>query len=605
MRLTFAPLTGLLFLAGAFNASGNDDPITMNMRDADIRSVTQWMSEVSGKHFLIDPNVEGRITVVSPATLSIDNAYAVFLQALRLAGYSTITNGNVVSIVPDTARSIKLLDNFEETGNAERAVHVLPLAQVNAQQLVEQLRPLVPDSAYIGALPNSNSIMLADQVGNIKRIRELTLQLDRAGNSDIEIIRLRHTTAANAVRTLQNLQQNDGSSRPFSLASDTRSNSVLINADKLRRQQLKELLQKIDKPVSQSGQTKVVYLHYLQAEELLPILRDMGEKSTAGDDNNVSIQASKASNALVLTAPPPLLAAMEKVIDEIDIRRSQVLVEAIIVEVNDDLADDLGVEWQSKPGADGVFASTEFGLSGSVDNATGAVSGLGSGFSLGYLRNGSLRALATAMETDIDANLLSTPSIVTQENQEASILVGRNIPVKTGEQTSAANNTDNPFTTIERRDIGLKLKVTPTIDDSSAVSMKIEQSVENLSDTLLNTGIVIDKREISTHVTVENDEILVLGGLIRDNDQKTTRRIPVLGHIPVLGRLFQREETTVVRNNLMVFIRPKVLKRRDQRQQLSSERYQQLQEKQKNLSTEESLEQSAPLLPDYENLPNP
>jgi general secretion pathway protein D len=574
----------------------------MNMRNADIRSVTQWMSEVSGKHFLIDPNVEGNITVVSPATLSTKNAYAVFLQALRLAGYSTQTNGNVVSIVPDSKRSLQLLESFDSSQSAERAVHVIPLQQISAAELVEQLQPLVPDSAHISALPGSNSVMIADQVGNIQRLRELSLQLDRAGNSEIDIVKLRYATAADAVRTLQNLQQDNGAATPYTLASDTRSNSVLINADAQRRQQLKELLQKIDKPLTQSGQTKVVYIHYLQAEELVPLLRGM-HKSNTDNDSNISVQASKASNALVLTAPPPQLAAMEKVIREVDIRRSQVLVEAIIVEVNDDLADDIGVEWQSNPAADGSFAGTEFGLNGTVTD--GAVTGLGSGFSLGYVRNGSLRALATAMETDTDANLLSTPSIVTQENQEASILVGRNIPVRTGEQTGQFNDTNNPFTTIERRDIGLKLKITPTIDDATALSIKIEQSVENLSETVLASGVVIDKREISTKVTVEDDEILVLGGLIRENDQKTTRRVPVLGHIPVLGRLFQREETTVVRNNLMVFIRPKVLKRRDQRNALSKEHYETLQNKQRQLNEESELPSEKPLLPGYDNLPNP
>lgn len=577
MRITIRRLCALLSLVILSHVAANlaaAEQITMNMRDADIRSVVQWMSELSGKHFIIDPSVNGQLTVISPDKLKQEDAYQVFLKALELAGYTTVNDGNIVSIIANTNRSAKILQSFDGSDDSEQAVYVLPLKRLDAKKLATELKPLIPETGYIGTLGNNNSLLIADRISSIQRIKKLTEQLDQQGGSNITIVHLKHASAADAVRTVENLRQNIGNDETLSVASDTRSNSVLINGSNHKRQQIRDVLARIDKPFTRNGSTKVIYIHYLEAQELVPILKGMtgdADKSQTGVTSNVSIQVSKTSNALILTAPPPELAAMQDVIKNIDVRRKQVLVEAIIVEVNDEVSNDIGVQWQTKPAADGTFASTNFNIAGQADGT-----GLGQGFSLGYLRNGSLRALLNALSNDVNANLLSTPSIVTLDNQEAEILVGRNIPVVTGEQTNSTSATDNPFRTIERRDIGVSLKITPHINDGKSVTMDILQSVENISNTVASTnGIATDKRSIKTKVTVDNNEILVLGGLIRKDDKQTVHRVPVLGHIPILGKLFQRDENTTVRNNLMVFVRPIILEKKSNSSSLSKQRYNQ------------------------------
>ncbi len=592
-----------------------DDRITMNMRDADVRTVIQWMAETTGKHFIIDPQVQGKISVIASDTLSTDEAFQVFLKALEISGFSAIEKGKSVTVVPNSKASksnTAVLDSFSGRGSSERAVHVIGLKNVTATDLAAQLRPLVSDSGYLTALADSNNLIIADQVDNIQRIKELVRRIDQQGSINVDVVRLKYASADDALQSLGQLMSGAGGSDRdrsgrggaaplLNVASDVRTNSILISGIASKRAQIRDLLRRIDKPLEKTANTKVVYLNYLQAEEMVPILQGMSgslqkdDKEVTINKANISIQASESSNALVMTAPPPLLKDMEDVIKRIDVRRSQVLIEALIVEVNDDLADDIGVQWNTELDGDGVQAATDFGVANiqqqtdTAGNVIGENLTLGQGFTLGYFRNGNIRALLNAFESNTKANLLSTPSIVTLDNQEAEILVGSSVPFVTGEATGSFAGTENPFRTIERKDIGVSLKLTPQINDDNSLTLDILQEVENLTDSVQAEDLITNKRSIKTRVLINDRETLVLGGLTEKTSTETISRVPVLGYIPVLGKLFQRKNTTELRNNLMVFIRPVILNKVDKARDVTRQRYDSIRGKQQKYNERENL----------------
>ncbi|MGI9284639.1 MAG: type II secretion system secretin GspD [Pseudomonadales bacterium] len=596
-------LPALLLLASfsvASQQSADDERITMNMRDADVRTVIQWMAETTGKHFIIDPQVQGKISVVASETLSTDEAFQVFLKALEVSGFSAIEKGKSITVVPN-AKSSKtntaVLDSFSGRSSSERAVHVITLKNVTAADLAAQLRPLISDSSYLTALPASNTLIIADQVDNILRIKELVRRIDLQGSINIDVVKLKYASADDALQSLGKLMGNasgydNGAPMLLNVASDARTNSILISGIPSKRAQIRDLLRRIDRPLEKTANTKVVYLNYLQAKELVPILEGMSG-SLQKDDKEVtiakatiSIQASESSNALVMTAPPPLLKDMEDVIKRIDVRRSQVLIEALIVEVNDDVADDIGVQWNTELNGDGVEAATDFGLA-NIDRVTDSAGNvieenlaLGRGFTLGYFRNGDIRALLTAFESNTKANMLSTPSIITLDNQEAEILVGSSVPFITGETTGDFSETENPFRTIERKDIGVSLKITPQINNDQSITLDILQEVENLTDSTVAEDLITNKRSIKTRVLVDDRETLVLGGLTEKNNTEIISRVPVLGYIPILGKLFQRKGTEETRNNLMVFIHPVILNKVDKAKEVTRQRYDSIRDKQ-------------------------
>ncbi len=630
----YSLLAALLLLASCSlfaQDDADDERITMNMRNADVRTVIQWMAETTGKHFIIDPQVQGKISVIASDTLSTDEAFQVFLKALEISGFSAIEKGKTITVVPNTKASkssTAVLDSFSGRGSSERAVHVIGLKNVTATDLAAQLRPLVSDSGYLTALADSNNLIIADQVDNIQRIKELVRRIDQQGSINVDVVRLKYASADDALQSLGQLMSGAASSGRYgpdsgaapllNVASDARTNSILISGIASKRAQIRDLLSRIDKPLEKTANTKVVYLNYLQAEEMVPILEGMSgslqkdDKEVTISKANISIQASESSNALVMTAPPPLLKDMEDVIKRIDVRRSQVLIEALIVEVNDDLADDIGVQWNTELDGDGVQAATDFGLANiqqSTDSAGNLIEEnltLGQGFTLGYFRNGNIRALLNAFESNSKANLLSTPSIVTLDNQEAEILVGSSVPFVTGEATGNFAETANPFRTIERKDIGVSLKITPQINDDQSITLDILQEVENLTDSVQAEDLITNKRSIKTRVLVDDKETLVLGGLTEKTSTESISRVPLLGSIPVLGKLFQRKNTTELRNNLMVFIRPVILNKVDKARDVTRQRYDSIRGQQQKYNERESLldfkrdKRERPQLPELE-----
>jgi len=579
-RRVFVFLLGVTFPIIAIAS----DTITMNMRDADIRTVIQWMAETTGKNFVVDPTVQGTITVLSSEPLAPEQAFKVFLQALAINGFSASTKNNMVSIVPAAKASNNhsaVLDSFAGRAGAEKAVHVFSTTNVDAALVATQLQALIGEHGSLSALPNTNTLLIADSIDNIKRIRQLVNRLDQRGQIDVDVIRLKYLDSSDALRTLQALANTDENADKPSLAADARSNSSLLSGTPSQRQRLRDLLGKLDQKQSERGTTEVVFVQYMDAAELVPILQSVtaSNPGAAAEQGQASVEVSETANALILTASEPLLRDMKKVISEIDIERQQILLEAIIVEVNDDLVEKLGVQWNTSFTGDGVEAATNFSLGG-LPTDSGALdsSVLGEGFTLGYYRNGSLRALLSALDNSSDANLLSTPSVVALDNEQAEILVGSNVPIVSGRQTSAASGTDDPFTTIERHDIGVSLQITPQINQHGGILLDVLQKVESISNSAIAEDLIFDKRSIKTKVNIGDNEVLVLGGLTRQDTIQSVDRVPVLGYIPILGRLFESRTDQSVRSNLMVFIHPRILGKKETRSKISKERYDNIKE---------------------------
>lgn len=585
-------LTALSVILPLQAQQAEQELLTINMRDADIGAVIQWIAEQTNKKIVVDPRVKGKVTVLANQAMNAEQAYQVFLTTLDVYGYAASESGGILRIYPAALNKNAprdLIANFDQLGGGEQIIYIFQARQVSAIKLVELLKPLLPATGHIAAYPESNSLIIADESANVKRLVTMVKQIDQSGDFDIEVIKLNHADARNVVGLVLSLTQS-AASPSFSITSDERSNSLLMTGDPATRNRVSQLIKQLDKPITDSGNTRVVYLHYLDAAELLPILRGMAtamaeDNKNAEANSSISIEASESSNALIMTAPPYILEMMADVIAQVDIRRAQVLVEAIIVEVSKDFSQTLGVEWNTSLNRDdGVEAITNFGLKSADED--GVLSLIGSGLNLGFYRNGSLRALVQAVANENDANILSTPSIMTLDNQEAEILVGSNVPLITGQSTGSSSSTNDPFTTIEREDIGLSLKITPQINSGDAITLDVLQEIETISEISANTNdIVTNKRSIKTKVIVEDDNILVLGGLISDDVQQIVSKVPILGDMPLLGALFRTTTDKVIKKNLMVFIHPVILDSDEVAIELSQKNYNLMQDLQKKYNS--------------------
>jgi general secretion pathway protein D len=495
---------------------------------------------------------------------------------------------------------IPVMDASGKAGKEDIVVRIVKIKNLAAQQLISLLKPLTPNSAHLAAYPESNTLVIADRAGNIDQIVDIINRIDQAGTIDIEIIKLEFASAKDVSKILTELVQKNGGakdaanappSRALSITSDERSNSILMTGDPVMRMQMRKLIQKLDLPLSGEGNTQVVYLNYITAKDIQPILEGVGGSTKKGagkeavgaEDVEVNVQALEQTNAVVITAPPSMLNTMKGVIAKLDVRRQQVLVEALIVEVSEDVGRDIGVFWTGKGegvGAVGAFGSKNAAVSGT--NSSGVVEKFTnlpvSGLSLGFYDSGDLVGLIRALEKDTNTNVLSTPTVIALDNEEAKILVGESVPFKTGAEqlnntTVVGGNTNNnsssynnDFVQIERKDIGVELKVTPRINQEGILTLEIEQKVESINESA-NVGgesgaadIITNKREIKTTALVKDNGVLVLGGLIRDEIETSDNGVPYLSKIPILGRLFQGTSKHAVKKNLMVFIHPRILR---------------------------------------------
>ena len=593
----------------------------INMRDADIRAFAADMAKISNKTIVLDPRVKGNVTVVSNQDLDAGEAYAVFLSVLRVHGYAAIENNGVVKVMPESgARQDATVNN---KNNDSLATEVIRLSQANARVISPLLKPLVNKQGHIAAYEATNSIIIADYVGNLSRIKSILLELDKNPGDTFELIPLDNTSANEVARILGSMWRGDNQmSKSFSAIAVERSNSILLRGQIGVIEQIKRVISRLDSNSSQSSNLKVIYLKYAKAEDLTGILEKVAESleeeipSESSKKNKTNIGFHNDTNALIISAQPDILKSLESVISQLDIRRAQVLVEALIVEISDKLARDLGVQFLfTGDGENSPVATQRFGTptpdlistigAETIDDSTTsstmqtraansllALDGLAVGVARYKADGQSFATILNLIAQDADSNVLSTPSIMTMDNEEASIVVGQEIPITTGETLSGSNS--NPFRSVTRQEIGVKLTVKPQINEGNAVKMHINQEVSSIFGPLgeMSSDLITNKRNIKTTVLVEDRETIVLGGLIDDDVQESVKKVPVLGDIPLLGRLFKTTSTSRTKRNLMVFLRPTIVRDAEDVRAISNRKYNYFQ------AIENDLINSGKLVPD-------
>lgn len=596
------PLAAAIVLLGFGAARAQEQMVTPNYVGVDIQSIIQAVSAVTGRNFIIDPRVRADVTMISSTPMSPDAFYEAFLSILQVHGYAAVPNGDTIKIVPDA--SVRQYPTATSGSAGDDVVtRVVKVQNVGAAQLVPILRPLIPQYGHLAAHPGSNMLIISDRANNVTRMMSIIRQIDQSNDADIEVVALTSASAADVVRVLTALTQApraDGAPVTTQLVADPRTNSVLIGGERSERLRLRALIAHLDTPLEDGGDTQVRYLRYSDAEELATALQQhftqqqngaaaaaggqAGGAAPAGGSSGssgyVSVWADTKTNALILTAPPKLMRSANLIIDKLDIRPAQVLVEAIIAEVNVDSTAELGVTWAAlDEGGNNPLAATNFPLAGNgvVQLAGAAAAGdgstinpasaLGNGITVGVGRiddNGvSFAAILRALQTDADTNIISIPSILTTDNEEASINVGQEVPFVTGSftNTGGQGGAVNPFQSIQREQVGTKLTVTPQINEGDSLLLTLSQEVSSLGAPVAGASdLITNERTIETTVIVGDGEIIVLGGLIEDTVLESDQRVPLLGSIPLLGNLFRARSTTLGKSNLLVFIRPRIIK---------------------------------------------
>jgi len=598
---SIAPCALAVLLTGALASAQQVQRITPNFKDADITQVAEAVAAATGKNFIIDPRVRAQVTMLSSTAMSPAAFYEAFLSILQVYGFIAVPQGNIVKIMPDTnaktSPSIDLPDHVSSTSD-EIVTQVLDVRNVSAAQLVPILRPMVPQYGSLVAYPAGNILVITDHASNVNRMIRIIRRIDQVGNQDPEIVPLTNASAAEIVRVVNSLYQGAAAAEgsAVKVVADERSNTVLIGGQEAQRLRIRALIAHLDTPLGGGGDTRVRYLHYANAEKLAPKLKEQitgiaqaaGPAGAAGAAVNPQAQAEKnamvwadpTNNALVITAPPKIMRAVMEIVDKLDIRRPQVLVEAIIADVNFGKDAELGVNWavvgqgnNNVPA--GAFVSPVGGtsivdLAGAIQNPGTVTTPLLQGTTLGIGRIAAsgvnFAAVLRAIRSDTNDNIIATPSAVTMDNQEAELKVAQEVPFITGQYT--ANNTAvvggavNPFQTIQREEVGTILKITPTISpEGQAVMLKI--SIESSSIGQKPAGavdLVTNKRTVSTMVMIDDGGIVVLGGLTEDDRTKGENRVPFLGNIPIIGYLFKTRNESSTKSNLMIFIRPKILR---------------------------------------------
>jgi general secretion pathway protein D len=633
----------LLLLLSAQAAA---DEITLNLKDADIRALISTVSKFTGKNFIIDPRVKAKITVISSETLSPEEVYEVFLSILQVHGYAAVPTGSVIKIVPEVnAKQGPLPMEATSTGppGDELITKIIGLDHVPAAQLVPILRPLVPQQGHLAAYNPTNTLIITDHAGNIERLMRIIGGVDKPESEELEVIPLKHASAPELVRIVNSLypQAAKDQANRVNLAADERTNSILMSGERAVRLKVRTTIMQLDTPLDDGGgNTHVVYLRYAKAENMVTILTGIKEqqsKTTAGKrvpatpaaaaaaarnatggsfiSESTIIQADEETNALIITADPNTLLTLKSVIRQLDIRRAQVHIEAIIAEISTNRDKEIGVGavvdgTNSSENTFPVGISNLVGLgdliaaaAGSEEAALGVLQNLGSGLTVGVGSETSSGVryglILKALQTDSAANILSTPSIVTLDNEEAEIIVAQNLPFITGQFTGTGSlDPGNPFQTIERQDVGLTLKVTPQINEGDTIKLDIEQEVSDVVTITENSGPVTRKRSIKTSVLVDDGGILVLGGLIEEIVDDTQSKVPLLGDIPLLGKLFTSTASTKRKQNLMVFLKPSILRDFTDAAYVTNEKYNYLRAEQIRDEDEDfGLIEGAPVLP--------
>lgn len=625
-----------------FAAYAQEDEMTQNFQDVDISKVIEAVAKISGKNFVIDPRVKGKVTLIAPEGMEPDALYETLLAVLDVHGYVAIPSDNVTKIVPANLAKDKIPYRHWKETEEDWVTEVLSVRHVEATKLVAILRPMVAREGHLVALAESNKLILTDTVANIQRIKSILKRIDQDINSEFEVVQIQHAPAVDLAKTLKSLLPRNQGSSGLQFSVDERSNRIVLSGEKDKRMQIRALLAELDIPVNANGRLEVVYLRYAKAADMLPVLQDIAEntallslntqnlsepvnpgsvqpqekpdRSTSAPSSDkpgavtdqepptkgsldkkelksqIRIVADERMNALVISAPSSVTQNLKEVIRQLDVRRAQVLIEAVFVEISEDKVNELGVEWGAVGSTGAGLISFSGALStilGNLDDPATAASGLSNGINLaGGELNGNNRgwgALLQALNSDSASNILATPSILTLDNEEAEILVGREVPFQTGSYTSTTNSVSNPFSTIERESVGLKLKVKPQINEGNEIYLDIDQEVSDVLPKGEAVDIQTTKRQIKTRVIVGDGNVVVLGGLIDEKETEVDSRVPLLGDIPGIGELFRSRESSREKVNLMVFLRPLIIRDNAMSDYYSQQKYSYIYDQQKQL----------------------
>lgn len=629
----------------------------LNFVDADLQGVVRALARFTGRNFVVDPRVKGQLTLVSEAPVNPDIAYAMLLSALRMQGFSVVEVDGVSRVVPEA--DAKLQGTVVGTSTqptaargGELITRVFRLRYENATNLVPILRPMIAPNNPINAYSGNNTLVITDYADNLDRIAQVIDGIDTKHSVNTDVVPVQYGVALDvAALAIQLLDQRGSGDGPMQTAivADPRSNTILLRASSPERlSRARDLIESIDTPETRAGNLHVVYLRNAQATRLAEVLRgalsgqnssdgaspevqssdslsqgldsaalaldaslDSSTQALSGSDNNAmrsvaftaggaTIQADPSTNTLIISAPPPLYRSLREVIDQLDQRRAQVLVESLIVEVNAENAAEFGIQWMLggndiNSGNSSFIGGANFGGTGINSGGKTTIDALAQGLSLGVIKGTvnvlggevlNLSVLARAMQSNGGANVLSTPNLMTLDNEEASIIVGRTVPFVTGQYTTSADGASNPFQTIKREDVGLTLRIRPQISEGGTVKMSLYQEVSSLDPmSTTNTGFITRKRALETNVLIDDGQIVVLGGLLEDTVSDVTRSVPLLGDIPLLGNLFRYDNRSRSKTNLMIFLRPHIVRNAQDGAAVTLDRYNYMRAAQSRLPT--------------------
>ena len=578
----------------AFFVAQAQETFILNYEDVDIKKVTQDIANFSKKTIILDPRVKGKVTIFSNSSLSSDEVWDVYLRTIQVNGFSALNDENFVRIVPENEATRD--QNSGESGG-EFITRVIELKNRSSVELLPLIKPIAGRQANVSSIASINSLLVVDRKSNVERITEVVQSLDEDNTASVTIVDLKNLSSVEAVRILEKLKsQNNPTINNFVAISFSASNSVIVSANSITTNIIKETLQQLDDDAISEGSVAVIYLKYANAEEVAGIVSSIASRFISSESEKPIVTYHAPTNSVVVSSDESNIATIKNLISKLDIRRAQVLVEAIVVELSETAARSLGVETIFAGAEDGEIpiGITRFqngtgpdllGLTGSAiesgDNANfsniAANSLLNSqGIIAGIGRisedDDSMIAIINAIDADKNSNILTTTSLLAMDNEEASTVIGQEIPITTGE--SLGSNNTNPFRTTSREEVGIKLSVKPQINEGNSVILEIKQEVSGVAGPLTGTtDLITNKRTIETTVLVDNNQIIVLGGLIDEDIQEDIQRVPVLGSIPVLGKLFQSSSESKVKKNLMVFLRPKILVDSESVSQISTEKY--------------------------------
>ena len=621
---------------------------TVNLKDTDIQEFIEFVSDVTGTTIVIDPSVKGKVKVVSSKPVSKAELYDLFLSILDVHGYTAVRSGGVVRVIPNKNARSAPVDVISGASiiNDEYVTQVIRLENVSAAKLIPVLRPLVPQQAHMAAYAPSNAIIISDIRANINRISEIIDRMDESAVKETEIIQLRYGVATDVVEMLKALEKSRAgegadANDEAALVADKRTNSVIVTADEVSIERINGLIDYLDIPLEQSGNVRVMYLEYADATEVAEVLTRVMQNLARLDDESrgqsrsanaakSTIEADAATNSLIMTADTDEMAALESVIARLDIRRAQVLVEAIIVEMEIVEGRELGLQWlfANDSGVYGSSISTSSAQQArnagiaqallpedststdiGVRDLAGALAQVpGSTFGWGVVDEGlTMTTILNALQSQGNANILSTPSVIALDNEEAFITVGQQVPFVTGSYTNtgSSNGVANPFQTIQRENVGVTLQVTPQINEGDSVVMDIVQEVSSISQQVLSASDVItNERKIETKVMAQDGDIVVLGGLVKDDIQDSQQGVPVLSGIPVIGRLFRNDVVSVTKSNLLVFIRSTIIRDDEDLAGATAEKYRYIRDQQRQRRDQGLMfldDNVMPVLPTWED----